>query len=70
MEGERKTKPKKFRELNEEERKKLIDGAKKKYLIFNIEMLMGSLSSLSATPSAKFTKTCLSLDTLWHHWIK
>jgi hypothetical protein len=30
MEGDKKTKPKKFRELNEEERKKLIDGAKKK----------------------------------------
>lgn len=67
MEGERKTKPKKFRELNEEERKKLINGAKKKYLIFNIEMPMGSSSSLSATPSAKFTKIYQNLDTLWHH---
>ena len=42
MEGEKKFKSKKFRELSEEERKKLIDGAKKKYLIFNTGMPMGS----------------------------
>lgn len=32
MEGDKKPKAKKFRELSEEERKKLIEGAKKKYL--------------------------------------
>jgi hypothetical protein len=43
MEGDKKTKPKKFRELNDDERRKLIDGAKKKYTCVYAGTLMESL---------------------------
>jgi hypothetical protein len=65
MEGEKKGKVKKFRELSEEERKKLIEGAKKKYFLIYLGTPTELWSSLSAIQNAKFTKNCPNSDILW-----
>ena len=70
MEGDKKTKPKKFRELNDDERRKLIDGAKKKYCFLHAGTLMESWSLLSAIPNAKYTRSCQNFDISSRPWTK